>query len=341
MTNQAPAAHAAAGACGVRIAGTGSAIPAAILRNSDFERMVNTSDEWILQRTGISERRICATNEGTFTLARDALAKALDAAGMKGSDLDLVIVASVGSEMRCPSTASRVSAALGNTAAAAFDLVAACSGFVYATALADSLIRSGRFKRIGVVGAEHMSSIVDYTDRAVSILFGDGAGAVVLVADPNPALGCCWQTLGGDGSGWPSLYIPERQEEVIAANDTSCTMPLGNLRMNGREVYKFAVTKFQEIMGRAFVENGLTPADVSQVVCHQSNIRILESAREKFGLPHDKLYVNIDRYGNTSAASVGICLDELWRAGKITPGKPFMLVAFGGGLTWGASVWRV
>ncbi|MDA0802944.1 MAG: ketoacyl-ACP synthase III [Planctomycetota bacterium] len=323
---------------GVRILGTGSALPEARLTNADFERMVDTSDEWIRQRTGISERRICRDGEGTFSLSLEALSRALEASGKPASDLDLVIVASVGSEMRCPSSACRLAAALGNTHAAAFDLVAACSGFVYAMVVADTMVRSGRYKCVGVVGAEHMTKYVDYTDRSLSILFGDGAGAAVLVADPDPSMGCRWQTLGSDGSGWHTLYIPEREADIPECDKAHAPL-MRVLRMNGREVYKFAVNKFCEVMGRAFSESNLTPADVSQIICHQSNIRIINSVREKFGLPAEKVYINIDRVGNTSAASVGICLDELWREGKITRGQPFIMVAFGGGLTWAAAVW--
>ncbi len=330
----------AARTIGVRIAGTGSALPSGKLTNADFERMVNTSDEWIRQRTGISERRVCGTGENVATLAHDALSRALEAAGIDGADLDLVIVASVGSEMRCPSAAAKLAASVGNTHAAAFDLVAACSGFVYAMIVGDTMVRSGRYKRVAIVGAEQMTKFSDYTDRSVSILFGDGAGAAVLVADDDPSLGCVWETMGGDGSKWQHLYIPERPDDV-PESDAKCTIALGCLRMNGPEVYKFAVTKFCDVMGRALSENSLSPSDVSQFVCHQSNIRIVASARDKFGLPADKVYVNIDRYGNTSAASVGICLDELWRAGSITKGKPFIMVAFGGGLTWAATVWNV
>ncbi|MDA1008481.1 MAG: ketoacyl-ACP synthase III [Planctomycetota bacterium] len=326
---------------GVRILGTGSALPEARLTNHDFEKIVDTSDEWIFKRTGISERRICkGPTEGAFTLGRDALARALESAGIEGKDLDLIIVASVSSEMTCPSNACRIGHALDADGVPGFDLVAACSGFVYGMIVAESMIRSGRFRRIGVVGVDEMSRFSDYADRSLSILFGDGAGAAVLAADENPELGCQWQTMGSDGSGETHLYIPRRDQDVPDA-DRDNPIRLGCLRMNGREVYKFAVHKFCEVMERAFTETQLTPADVSQIICHQSNIRIIESARERFGLPAEKVYINIDRYGNMSAGSAGVCLDELWRSGKITKGMPFVLVAFGGGLTWAGAVWRV
>ncbi|MSR28376.1 MAG: beta-ketoacyl-ACP synthase III [Phycisphaerales bacterium] len=327
--------------CGVRIRGTGSCVPERVLTNHDLSKMVDTSDEWIVQRTGIRERRICdPAREGTFTMSRDALARALDAAKMKGSDLDLIIVGTVTGEMACPSVATRVGAALGAVPAAAFDIAAACCGFVYAINLADTLIRAGRFRAVGVVGAEALSTITDWADRGTSILFGDAAGAAVLVRDPDPRIGCLYQTMGADGSAWESLYIP-RHERDIPEKDRANPITLGNLRMNGKEVFRFAVNKFREVMEDALTQAGLDSQSVGQIICHQSNVRIIEAARERLALPPEKLYINIDKYGNTSAGSVGLCLDELWRAGKIEPERPFVMVAFGGGLTWASGVWRV
>lgn len=329
------------GAPGVRIVGTGSAVPERRLTNDDLSRMVDTSDEWIVQRTGIRERRVSdPSKEGTFTLNRDALKNALDASGMKGSDLDLIIVGTCTQEMSCPSVACRVAGEVGALGAGAFDVVAACSGFVYSMNLADSLIRSGRFKRIGVCGGDAMSTVIDYQERSVSILFGDAAGAAILVADENPDRGCIHQQLGSDGRDWTGLYMPRRPQEVPEA-DLNNPIRLGCLRMNGREVFKFAVNRFRQVIEDALAATNLTPADLSQVICHQSNIRIIESAMEKIGLPPEKVYVNIDRFGNSSAGSVGLCLDQLWRAGKVPAGQPMMLVAFGGGMTWASGVWNV
>ena len=328
------------GACGVRILGTGSAVPERRLTNADFARMMDTSDEWIKQRTGISERRVLdLRTEGCSTLAQRALERALVAAGIKATELDFVIVATVTMEMTCPSVACRIAGAIGATNAAAFDLGAACSGFVYALNTAEAMIRAGRARTIAVLGAEAMSSIIDYTDRSVSILFGDAAGCAIIQAGPDSTKGCIYQHMGADGSGWHALYIPRRQSDV-PAEDADNPIRLGSLRMNGKEVFRFAVTKFKEVIEDAFKKTNLTPADVSQVICHQSNIRIIDSAREKLNIDPSKIYVNIDRYGNSSAGSVPLCLDELWRDGKITPGKPFMMVAFGGGLTWASSVWN-
>ena len=328
------------GACGVRILGTGSAVPERRLTNADFARMMDTSDEWIKQRTGISERRVHdLRTEGCSTLAQRGLERALVAAGIKATELDFVIVATVTMEMTCPSVACRIAGAIGATNAAAFDLGAACSGFVYALNTAEAMIRAGRARTIAVLGAEAMSSIIDYTDRSVSILFGDAAGCAIIQAVPDSTKGCIYQHMGADGSGWHALYIPRRQSDV-PAEDADNPIRLGSLRMNGKEVFRFAVTKFKEVIEDAFKKTNLTPADVSQVICHQSNIRIIDSAREKLNIDPSKIYVNIDRYGNSSAGSVPLCLDELWRDGKITPGKPFMMVAFGGGLTWASSVWN-
>jgi 3-oxoacyl-[acyl-carrier-protein] synthase-3 len=331
----------AAGPCGVKIAGVGSAVPDRVLSNADLEKMVDTNDEWIVQRTGIRERRIVdQSSEGTFTLSRDALRRALDHAGMAASDLDLVIVASVTGEMTCPSVACRVSDSLGAAPAGAFDVVAACSGFVYALNIADAMVRSGRYARVGVVGCDALSTVVDYTERSVSILFGDAAGAAILLADDDPNRGCLFQTLRADGSLWPSLYMPRRPQEIPEA-DRCNPIRLGCLRMNGREVYKFAVTKFREVIEEALAATGLRVDQISQFICHQSNVRIIDAAIERVGLPREKVYINIDRFGNSSAGSVPLCLDQLWKAGKIREGDVIMFVAFGGGLTWASTVWRV
>jgi len=331
----------AARICGVKIAGVGSAVPDRRLTNADLEKMVDTSDEWILQRTGIRERRVVdPASENTRTLSTLALRRALADAGMQPKDLDLIVLGSVTSEMTCPSTACRVAYDIGAAPTGAFDLIAACSGFVYSANVADSLVRSGRHRAIGVIGCDTLSQTIDYEDRGVCILFGDAAGAMVLVRDEDPGMGCIYQTMNSDGSMWDSLYIPRRPRD-IPADHADVKTRIGTLRMNGREVYKFAINKFREVIEDALKATGLGVNDISQFVCHQSNIRIIEAAKEKLGLPDDKVHVNIDKYGNCSGGSVGLCLDELWRAKKIKRGDHILLCAFGGGLTWASSVWKV
>jgi 3-oxoacyl-[acyl-carrier-protein] synthase III len=327
---------------GVRIAGVGSATPEKVLTNHDLEKMLDTSDEWIVQRTGIHQRRIVdQSKEGTYTLSRDALTRALADAGMTGQDLELIIVATVTAEMTCPSTACRVALDVGATPAGAFDLVAACCGYVYALNVGESLIRSGRYNRVGIVGCDAMSTVCDYSERSVSILFGDAAGSAILVRDDSrPDLGCLYQTLHADASMWESLYMPRRCQEV-PEKDKANPIKLGCLRMNGREVYKFAVTKFREVIEDALDNTGLAVDQVSQFICHQSNVRIIDASKERIGLPDSKVHINIDQYGNSSAGSVGLCFDQLWKSGKVKRGDNVVFVAFGGGLTWASSVWKL
>ena len=331
-----------AGGFGIRIAGVGSSVPEKVLTNADLEKMVDTSDEWIVQRTGIRERRIVdPQTQGTYTLGRDALKNALKDAKMSGADLDMIIFGSVTSEMTCPSNACRVALDVGAAPAGGFDLVAACCGFVYSLNVAESMIRSGRYRSIGVIGCDAMSTVCDYSERSVSILFGDAAGAVVLTRDDaNPNIGCLYQALHSDASMWESLYMPRRCNEV-PMKDKDNPIRLGCLRMNGREVYKFAVNKFRQVIEDALEKTGLKACDVAQFVCHQSNVRIIDAAKERMGLPDDKVYVNIDKFGNSSAGSVGLCFDQLWRAGKVKRGDHVVFVAFGGGLTWASSVWKL
>ena len=329
------------GEIGVRIAGSGSAVPDRVLTNQDLEKMMDTSDEWIVQRTGIRERRVVDPEcEGTFTLSCQALRRALKDAGMKASDLDLIIVATVTAEMTCPSVACRLIKELDAAPAGAFDLVAACSGFVYSINVADSLLRGGPYQAIGVVGCDAMSTVVDFGERTVSILFGDAAGAVILTRNEDPSLGCLYQLNQSDGGMWESLYMPRRCQE-IPEQDRDNPIRLGCLRMNGREIYKFAITKFREVIEDALKATGLSIDQISQFICHQSNIRIIDAAKERLGIPDDKVFVNIDKYGNSSAGSVGLCFDQLWQAGKIKRGDHVLFVAFGGGLTWSTSVWKI
>jgi 3-oxoacyl-[acyl-carrier-protein] synthase-3 len=327
---------------GVRIAGTGRHVPEGVLTNSDLAKMVNTSDEWITQRTGIKQRYICDPEKGetTRTISARALEKALKDAGMEAQELDLVIVASVTGEMRCPATACRVAADLGAGNAGAFDLMAACSGFVYGLQLANDMIRCGSMKNVAVIGCDVMSRVVDYEDRTVCVLFGDSAGAVILKADEDPSRGLQHGRMHANGSGWKDLYIPERDDDFPKDVDSSL-LKRGVLHMHGREVYKFAVGTFPRLIEETLELGGVGADDIDMYVCHQSNARMLESARERIGIPSEKMYINIDRYGNCSAGSVPVCLDELREQGACKDGDLVMFVAFGGGLTWASALWRI
>ena len=331
------------GRFGVRIAGTGSCLPQRALTNADLEKVMDTSDEWIVQRTGIKSRYRISPDlgESTHTMSAAALTKALAAANLKASELDLIIVATMTPEMACPATACRVAADVGAHRAGAFDLNAACSGFVFGLNVAHDLIKGGAYRRIGLVGADSLSTLMDYSTagRSTSIIFGDGAAAAVICACDDPTKGLLAQSMHCDGDGWKEIYVPEQERDFPpgVACDTS---KYGHVQMNGAAVFKFAVGTFSNLIQETLDKVNMSAADLDMLVCHQSNLRILQSARERFGLPTEKLHVNIDRVGNTVGASVPLCLDELVRDGRIKEGQRVMFVAFGGGLTWGSSLWQ-
>jgi 3-oxoacyl-[acyl-carrier-protein] synthase-3 len=314
---------------GATISGSGLSVPQQLLTNADLEKMVDTSDEWITQRTGIRQRHISAPGQTS----------ALSQARLQPKQLDMVICASMTPDLLCPQLASQTVAAIGAVPCGAMDVNIACSGFVGALNIAANFIRSGFYRNVAVVGAEQLSRIVNWSDRGTCILFGDGAGAAIVSATDNPAQGCIYQAMHSDGSMAKVLYIPRSEADIPPGAEFSGK--LDTLQMNGREVYKFAVTTLLRSLHEAMDACKLTPADVKLVIPHQSNARILESAREKLGFGDDKLYINIDRYGNTSAASVGICLAELMAAGRVGPGDTVIFVGLGGGLTWAVSVWRL
>lgn len=325
---------------GVEIIGTGRAIPDKVMTNDDLKQYMDTSDEWIRQRTGIRERRIAdpAKGETTTGMCAKALDAAIKDAGIDASELDLVIVGTVSGTMTCPSTACRVAAEVGAVGAGAFDLLAACSSFVYGTNIAHDLIRGGNYKTVGVVGCDIMSNLLDYSNRSVSILFGDAAGAAVLRACDDPTKGTLTSVMHADGRGWADLYIPTRDYDFPEGESDEYKM--GTLRMNGRSVYKFAVSKFPQLIQETLDKVQMSPADIDLFVCHQSNLRMLESARERFGIPEEKMPINIDRLGNCSGGSVPVLLDESRKAGLCKDGDLVLLLAFGGGLTWSSSLWR-
>ncbi len=327
---------------GVRIAGTGHAVPETRLTNEDLSRTIDTTHEWIVQRTGIHERRVCnpAKGESARSLCNAALRDALADARLDATDLDLILIASVSGESRVPSVACRVAADLGATSAGAMDVIAACSGFVYGLNIGHELIRGGSYRNVAVIGCDVMSSIIDPLDRRTVILFGDAAGAAVLRATDDMSKGILAQSLHADGSRWHDLYLPYIDRDLPEGSNWQ-EGPPGCLRMNGREVYKFAVKTFSELISETLEKTGLKADDVDLFIAHQSNARILESARERFGIPEEKMYVNIDRYGNSSAGSVPLCLSELRDQGRVADGDIVMFVAFGAGLTWASSLWRV
>jgi len=326
---------------GVRLVGTGVSLPERVLTNADLEKMVETNDEWITQRTGIRERRVAPEGTQTWQLGAEAVEHALADAGLEAPQLDLVLVATITPDMMCPSTSCRIVDAIGATPAGAMDLTVACTGFVAALNTAANFIRSGAYRHVAVVGVEMLTRITDWDDRKTCILFGDAGAAAIVAGSENPEQGCIYQSLHSDGGKWRELYLPTREEHLPeAGRGAEFTGAFGTLQMAGREIYKFAVTTLQQAISEAMEACGLTADDVSMVVAHQSNARILSSAGEKLGLG-EKLYINIDRFGNTSAASAGICLHELRRDGRIGPGDTVIFVALGGGLTWGASVWRL
>ena len=316
------------------------AVPARTMTNEDLARIVDTSDDWISKRTGIKTRRIIEAGTTVRDLAHQATADALNRAGIGPGDLDMVLLATLTPEMACPSTAARLVDDLGAAPAGAMDLSAACSGFVYALNIANSLIESGQYRNIAVVGSETLSKVTDWEDRRTCVLFGDGAGAAVLSAVDNTERGCLYQAMRSEGSLWRELYLPS-EEAHLPTDRNGFTGKFNTLQMNGREVYKFAVQTTMNLIHEALDATGVAPDDLAMVIPHQSNKRILESAREKLGLPAEKMYINIDRFGNTSAASVPICLAELVEADRLKEGDLVLFLAIGGGMTYTSSLWRL
>ena len=321
-----------------KIVGTGSFVPERILNNADFETMVDTSDEWITTRTGIVARHIADADTASSDLAYEASKNALAEAGVSPKDLDQIIVATITPDQLFPSTACELQKRLGAGGCSAFDLSAACSGFIYGLVVACQFIQAGAAKKILLVGAECLSKITDYTDRSSCILFGDGAGAVVL-SEADMDCGLMHFELGADGANGASMILPAGGSRIPASvksvEDRQHTMKIA-----GREVYRFAVTKMTELCDRAIRELGVTWDEVKIVVPHQVNMRIIEASAKRLGVDVGKFCVNIDRYGNTSAASVPIALDEARRQGGIVDSDVILFVAFGGGLTWACAAWR-
>ncbi|GGG12666.1 beta-ketoacyl-ACP synthase III [Paenibacillus abyssi] len=320
----------------VGIIGTGKYVPDRILTNQELEQMVDTNDEWIVTRTGIRERRMAAPEQATSDLAYEASKQALAAAGITAEELDLIIVATVTPDMFFPSTACLLQDKLGARKAAAFDLSAACSGFIYGLATASSMIASGMYKHALVVGAECLSRITDYTDRNTCILFGDGAGAVVLGHVPE-GRGFRSFELGADGAGGELLKVCGGGSRVPASAG-SVDDRQHFIQMAGSEVFKFAVRIMGSAAEDALHKAGMTTSDIDLLIPHQANIRIIQSALNRLNLPEEKCMINLHKYGNVSAGSIPIALAEAAEEGRIKEGDKLVFVGFGGGLTWGASV---
>lgn len=318
------------------IRGMGCAVPRRVMTNADFEKIVDTSDEWIRSRSGIRQRHIAEADENTLTLARDASRLALERAGIAAGELDLIVVATSTPYVPLPATGCFLQHELGCGTTPAFDLSAACSGFVYALVAAAHML-GPTYRKILVVGAETMSRVTDFQDRGTCILLGDGAGAVVISAADNDVSGMYAHSLFADGSGGSMIWIPGGGS-MEPASEKTLSERLHYLKMKGREVYRFAVTRMQEVIVNTLAEAGIQPQDLALIVPHQSNARIIESAVEKLGLPPEKVIMNIDRYGNTSAASIPLALEEGWRSGRIKSGDWILLAGFGAGLTWGSAL---
>lgn len=320
-----------------RIAGTGSYAPERVLTNADLERMVATSDEWIVERTGIRERRLAAPGEAASDLGLRAAERALEAAGVAPGELDLILVATCTGDQPLPSTACLIQHRLGAVRAAACDLGAACCGFVYALSVAEAYVKTG-LRRVLVVGTEVMSAITDWTDRSTCVLFGDGAGAVVLSPSEDDR-GILSTHLHADGSLWDLICVPGGgsrlpvSEKVLAEGQQY-------IKMKGNETFKVAVKTLEETAQEALAAHGLSVADLDLYVPHQANVRIIKAVAARLGLPLEKVALNMDRYGNTSAASIPLALDEAVRSGRVRDGSLVMLGAFGSGLTWASAVIR-
>jgi 3-oxoacyl-[acyl-carrier-protein] synthase-3 len=319
------------------IAGHGSFAPAKLLTNEDLAEMVDTSDEWITTRTGIKVRHITSDEESTAMLATEAGKKALTVAKLDPADLDMIIVATITPEMVFPSTACFVQSSLQAKKAWVFDLGAACSGFIYGLAVSQQFLESGRYSNALVIGAETLTKITNWKDRTSCILFGDGAGAVVLERTPDGRRGILYSTMSTDGDSWEALNCQAFGSRHPAARDLDDHDKI-YMEIHGRQVYQQAVRRIVESVTDCLTECSLTLDDVAMIISHQMNARIIESAAKRLGLPDGKIFLNIADYGNTSAASVPIAFDECVRAGRIKRGDIIIFVAFGAGLTWGANV---
>lgn len=328
-------------ACTCSIIGTGSHMPERVMTNDDLAKIVDTSDEWITTRTGIRERRIAADGEATSDLASAAARNALAMAGVKPDELDLIIVATVTPDMFFPSTACVVQKKLGAKNAVCFDISAACSGFLFALQTARHYLNGGPRKTALVIGAEKLSSLINWQDRNTCVLFGDGAGAVVLRSEESELVHgqVLSSVMGCDGTLTDLLKVPGGGSALPITAENAASRP-NTIHMEGRETFKHAVTRMCQASEQALEEAGLTSADVSLVIPHQANARIISVIAERLGVPDERMFMNLDKYGNTSAATIPVALDEVNRSGRIKRGDVLLMVAFGGGFTWASTVIR-
>jgi 3-oxoacyl-[acyl-carrier-protein] synthase-3 len=322
------------------IRGIGASVPEGVLTNADISSRCDTNDEWIRTRTGIRERRVVGPGESTLSMALEASRRALADARLEAADIDLIVVATCTPAVQFPATACFLQHQLGCRQVPAFDITAACSGFVYAMVTAAQLMQNTPYRHVLVVGADAMSSVSDLDDRSVCILLGDGAGAVVLTRADNEASGVYHHCLGADGGGAELIWVPAGGSQRPATAETVAER-LHYMKMSGREVFKFAVTKLRDIVQETLEAAGLGIDDIALIVPHQSNQRIMDSVGSKLGVPPDKIASNIDRFGNTSAASIPIAVAEAWQAGRIARGDWVLLAAVGSGLTWGTLLVRL
>jgi 3-oxoacyl-[acyl-carrier-protein] synthase III len=318
-----------------RIAGTGSYLPSKVLTNDDLAKIVDTSDEWIASRTGIRERHIAADGETTGDLAYHAAVRALEAAGVSASELDLIVLGTTTPDLVFPATACLLQARLGANGCGAFDVNAACSGFLYALSVADKFIRSGDAKTVLVVGSETLTRMVDWTERTTCVLFGDGAGAVVLKADTET--GILSTHLHADGSKKELLWNPVGVSVGFNENEKNAGV---RIRMAGSDVFKYAVKALDSVVEETLEANGLDRHDIDWLIPHQANLRIIEATAKRLDMPMDRVVVTVDKHGNTSSGSVPLALDEAVRSGRVQRGQLVLLEAFGGGFTWGSALLR-
>lgn len=321
------------------VTGIGHAVPAKVLSNADLERLVDTSDEWITQRTGIKERRICESYETASSLGTIAANEALADAKTEASELDMIIVGCVTGDYQFPSTSCLIQHAIGAKRAGAFDVGAACAGFIYSLATGAALVESGQCKKLLVVGVDILSKIVDYTDRSTCVLFGDGGGAVVLEGVEGSDRGIEKTVLLADGSGQGHINL-EFGGSKYPLRDPASADRRKTMHMAGAEVYRFAVTAMGDACLRVLTELNLTPNDIDLFVPHQANLRIIQSAAERLRLPDEKVFINVHKYGNTSGGSIPLALYEADREGRLKPGMRVLTVGFGAGLVWGANIIR-